>query len=127
MVAIYVIGAALLGAGVGLGVWGVFHRYEKSLAMERVSAPWRATIKVLGAFGDLARGSVLVLVGLYLIEAAVTADPAQAKSVDQALRTLVHHHFGALALGAIALGLLSFSLFSFADARPPSALVMEVQ
>jgi hypothetical protein len=54
---------------------------------------------------------------VYLVDAAMTADPGQAKSVDQALRTLVHHPFGALALGAIALGLLSFGIFSFFDAR----------
>jgi hypothetical protein len=115
--AIYVVGAVLLGAGVGLGAWGVLRRYEKSLALERVARPWRTTIKILGGFGDVARGSLLVLVAVYLIEAAATADPAQAKSLDQALRTLVHHPFGALALGAMALGLLSFGIFSFFDAR----------
>ena len=72
---------------------------------------------MLGGLGDLARGSLLVLVGVYLVEAAVTADPARAKSVDEALRTLVHHPFGAVAIGAIALGLLAFGLFSFFDAR----------
>ena len=116
-VAIEMAGAVLLGAGVGLGAWGLLHRYEKSLALERISHPWRTTVKILGGFGNLARGSILILVGVYLIEAAVTADPAQAKSVDQSLRTLVHHPFGALALGAIALGLLSFGIFSFFDAR----------
>ena len=62
-------------------------------------------------------GSLIALFGVYLIEAAVTSNPAQAKSVDQTLRTLVHHPFGALAIGAIALGLLSFGIFSFFDAR----------
>ena len=116
-VAIEVAGAVFLGAGVGLGAWGLLHRYEKNLALERLTHMWRTTVKMLGGFGDVARGSLLVLVGVYLIEAALTADPAQAKSVDQALRTLVHRPFGALALGAIALGLLSFGIFSFFDAR----------
>jgi hypothetical protein len=116
-VVIDVAGAVLLGAGVGLAAWGLLRRYENNLALEWVSRPWRTTVKLLGGFGDLARGSLLVLVGVYLIDAAMTADPGQAKSVDQALRTLVHHPFGALALGAIALGLLSFGIFSFFDAR----------
>ena len=47
----------------------------------------------------------------------VTSDPAQAKSVDQTLRALVYHPFGAVAIGAIALGLLAFGVFSFFDAR----------
>ena len=61
-VAIEVAGAVLLGAGVGLGAWGLFHRYGKSLALERISHPWRTAVKILGGFGDLARGSILVLV-----------------------------------------------------------------
>jgi hypothetical protein len=116
-VAIEVAGAVLLGAGVGLAGWGLFRRYEKDLSLERISRPWRTTVRILGAFGDLTRGSLLVLVGVYLMEAAATADPAQAKSVDQTLRALVHHPFGALALGVISLGLLSFGIFSFFDAR----------
>jgi hypothetical protein len=85
--------------------------------MEHLSRPWQKAVKALGGLGDLARGSLLALLGVYLIEAALTSDPAQAKSVDQTLRTLVYHPFGALAIGAIALGLLSFGLYSFFEAR----------
>jgi hypothetical protein len=116
-VAIEVAGAVLVGGGIALAAWGLFHRYGKHLALERLSLPWRKAVKVLGGFGDLARGSLLALFGVYLIEAAVTSDPAQAKSIDQTLRTLVHDPFGALAIGAIALGLLSFGIYSFFDAR----------
>jgi hypothetical protein len=116
-VAIGLAGAILAAAGLGLAAWGIFHRYEKNLALERVTRPWRTATKVLGGVGDLARGCLLFLFGFYLVDAAVTADPAQAKSVDQALRTLVHQPFGALAIGAIALGLLFFGIFSFIDAR----------
>jgi Domain of Unknown Function (DUF1206) len=116
-VAIEVAGALFVAAGVGLAGWGFLHKYEKNLALERVSRPWQKAIRALGAFGDLARGCLVALFGIYLIEAAVTADPAQAKSVDQTLRGLVHHPFGALAIGAIAFGLLSFGIFSFFDAR----------
>jgi uncharacterized membrane protein YidH (DUF202 family) len=116
-VAIEVTGVVLVGGGIALGAWGLLHRYDKHLALERLSRPWQRTVKVLGGLGDLARGSLLALFGIYLIEAAVTSDPARAKSVDQTLRTLVHHPFGALAIGAIALGLLSFGIYSFFDAR----------
>ena len=116
-VAIEVAGAVLVGAGVGLGAWGLLHRYDKNLAFERLTRPWRTAVKIFGGFGDLARGSLLILVGIYLIEAAVTSNPTQAKSVDQSLRDLVHHPFGALAIGAIALGLFSFGIYSFFDAR----------
>ena len=115
--AIGVVGAIFVGAGVTLGAWGVLHHYERHLALERLRHPWRTVVKVLGALGDLARGSILALVGIYLLEAAITSNPAQAKSVDQALRSLVHHPYGALAIALIGLGLLSFGVFSFFDAR----------
>ena len=37
-VLIEVAGAGFVAAGVGLAVWGLFHRYDKNLALERVSA-----------------------------------------------------------------------------------------
>ena len=116
-VAIEVAGAGLVVAGVGLGIWGVFHRYDKSMALERVSRPYQRAIRILGGFGEVARGVLVALFGVYLIAAGATSDPTHAKSVDQTLRALVHHPFGALAIGAIALGLVSFGVFSFFDAR----------
>ena len=116
-VAIEVVGVILIGAGLGLGAWGIFHRYERNLALERLGERWRTVVKILGGLGDVARGAILVLVGVYLVEAAVTSDPAHAKSVDQALRAMVHHSFGALAIALVALGLFAFGVFSFFDAR----------
>lgn len=116
-VAIGVGGAILVGAGMGLAVWGLFHRYEKNLALERLGHRWQTAVRVLGGMGEVARGSLLALVGVYLIDAGVASNPAQAKGVDQALRALVHDRFGALAIALIALGLLAFGLFSFFDAR----------
>jgi uncharacterized membrane protein YidH (DUF202 family) len=116
-VAIQVVGSILIGAGVGLGVWGLCRRYDKDLALERLSHRWRTVVRVLGGLGDAARGFLVILVGIYFIEAAVTSNPALAKSIDQALRALVHHTFGTLAIALIAFGLLAFGLFSFFDAR----------
>ncbi len=110
-------GAALVIAGVGLALWGLFHRYSKSLAMERLGRGWQRTVRALGSLGDLARGFLLGLVGAYLIVTAASGNPSQAKSVDQALKTLVHHSYGSVLIGLVALGLLCFGIFSFFDAR----------
>jgi hypothetical protein len=115
--AIEVAGAVLVVAGVGLAAWGFLHRYDKNLALEHVSRAWQTVVRVLGGIGDFARGCLIALVGVYLVSAGVTSNPARAKSVDQALRDLVHHPFGAVAIGTLALGLLSFGVFSFFDAR----------
>ena len=115
--AIAIFGAGLVLAGVGLGAWGLVHNYEKNLALERVSRPWQTLVKFFGASGDLARGSLIALFGIYLIAAALTSNPAQAKSIDETLRDLVHHPFGAVGIGAMAVGLLFYGLFSLFDAR----------
>ncbi len=116
-VAIEVAGAGLVAAGAGLAVWGVFHRCDKRTALEHVSRPYQRAIRILGGFGELTRGVLVALLGIYLIAAGATSNPTQAKSVDQTLRALVHHPFGALAISAIALGLVSFGVFSLFDAR----------
>ena len=110
-------GAALVMAGLGLGLWGIFHRYSKSLALERLSRGWRRTIRTLGSLGDLARGFLVALVGAYLIGTAVSGNASQAKGVDQALKTLIHHSYGAILIGFLALGLLCYGMYSFFDAR----------
>ncbi len=110
-------GAALVTAGVGLGLWGIIHRYSKSLALERLSRGWRRTVRTLGSLGDLARGFLLALVGVYLISTAATGNPSQVKGLDQALKALVHRSYGVIVIGSVALGLLFFGLYSFFDAR----------
>jgi uncharacterized membrane protein YidH (DUF202 family) len=112
-----VAGVTLIAAGLALAGYGLFHRYDKNLALEQLRPRWRTFVKVLGALGDLARGFLLALVGVYLIQAGLTSNADQAKSVDQALQTLVHRPFGAVIIGLTAAGLFAFGLFSFADSR----------
>ena len=110
-------GATLIIAGVVLGLWGTFHCYSTSLDLGQVTQGWRSTIRVLGALGDLARGFLLALVGAYLMGTATSDHPSQAKGIDQALKALVGHSYGAILIGFVALGLLCFGLYSFFDAR----------
>lgn len=110
-------GAALVIAGVGLGLWGVFHGSAKSLALGRLSRGWRRTVRTLGSLGDLTRGFLVALVGAYLIGTAASGNPNQAKGIDQALEALVHHSYGAILIGFVALGLLCYGMYSFCDAR----------
>jgi len=110
-------GVALIIAGVGLGLWGIFHPYPTRLDLGQVTRGWRRTIQALGALGDLARGFLLALVGAYLMGTATSDNPSQAKGIDQALKALVGHYYGAILIGFVALGLLCFGLFSFFDAR----------
>ena len=111
-----VTGVVLVGAGAALAIWGIVHRFEKDLALERIGRRTRQLVKMLGGMGDAARGFLVILVGIYLIEAGEASNPTQAKSVDESLKALVHDPYGAIVLGLVALGLLCFAPYSFFDA-----------
>ena len=112
-----VTGVVLVGAGAVLAIWGIVHRLEKDLALDRIGRRTQQLVKVLGGMGDAARGFLVILVGIYVIKAGAASNPTQAKSVDESLKALVHHPFGAIAIGLVALGLLCFAFYSFFDAR----------
>jgi uncharacterized membrane protein YidH (DUF202 family) len=112
-----VTGVVLVGAGAVLAIWGIGHHFEKDLALERTGRRTHQLVKVLGGMGDAARAFLVILVGIYLIKAGAASNPTQAKSVDESLKALVHHPYGAIAIGLVALGLLCFAFYSFFDAR----------
>jgi hypothetical protein len=60
---------------------------------------------------------VFATAGVFLVYAAVTAKPGQAKGVDAALRALARTPFGPWLLVAVAVGLVLFGIFSCCEAR----------
>lgn len=72
---------------------------------------------MIGTFGLLARMVVFVLVGVFLIKAAVQYDPRKAVGIDGALAKLANSPQGPLLLGVVAAGLIAFAIYSFSDAR----------
>lgn len=109
-------GVGLLIGGASLAAWGALHDYERELHLGRLPRPWRAVVRALGAAGDAARGFVVGLVGAYLLDSALADNPAQAKSVDLALRALVHTVAGPAIVGVVATGMACFALYSFCEA-----------
>jgi len=57
------------------------------------------------------------LVGSFLVQTAVSYDPAKAKGLDEALKSLADRPFGPYLLGVVAVGLMLFGLWSFLEAR----------
>lgn len=111
------VGAALVVAGGALALWGVFHDHNKELHLDRLSARARRAVRLLGGVGNTARGFLLALVGVYLLDAAVVSDAAKAKSLDAALQSLARQAYGAVIIGIAAAGLVCFGLYSLCEAR----------
>jgi len=105
------VGGVLLLARLGFGYQAVTTNFQERLKREQIRpAVWRAAT-TLGAVGNWARAMVLVLVGVFVISAAVTFDPRKARGLDAALRTLADRPYGPYLLGAVALGLVCYGAY----------------
>jgi hypothetical protein len=71
----------------------------------------------VGVFGHLARAVVFVLIGYFLVWAAIDYNPDEAIGLDGALAKLGDSSYGPVLLGVVAFGLLGFALYSVLDAR----------
>lgn len=116
----WLVGAAGLGIGIAglvIAVQAARLSFRKHLAMGGVSEGWRKAVDFLGVTGGVARGAVFAAAGGFLLYAALSYDPAQAKGMDDTLRSFTHTAAGPWLLVAVAVGLVLFGVFSWAMAR----------
>jgi len=89
----------------------------KYLRTWQMSPRTRRAVRILGTIGTVARGLVVALVGILVIDAAVTRSPAKSRGIDKALLTLRDEPFGPVLLGLAALGLIVFGVYGLCEAR----------
>jgi hypothetical protein len=110
-------GAVLIGIGLYQGYRGLSKDFLKDSKTEEMSPGVRNWIEWIGTFGHLARMVVFVLVGVFLIKAAIDYNPNKAVGLDGALAKIVHASYGPFLLGLVAAGLIAFGVYSLSDAR----------
>ncbi len=112
-----VIGLVILGLGLN-AIYSAFQRsFEKRFQYGKMSAAERRWALRLGRMGYAARGVVFSLVGLFLVQAAYTYNPAKASGLGGALVALASTSYGPWLLGLIAIGLIAFGIYCLALAR----------
>jgi hypothetical protein len=84
---------------------------------EWLTEPEGSWLVTLGRIGYAARAVVYVVVGVFLVQAAITYDPNEAKGISGALQELSGESWGRLLLWGVALGLVAFGAFLVAQAR----------
>jgi uncharacterized membrane protein len=114
---VVVIGLALIGAGLYLAYQAWRKKFLGDLALGQLRTGARRAVEWLGEFGGIARGVVFATAGVFLVVAAVRAQPQQAKGVDSALRALAATPFGPWLLVLVAAGLIMFGVFSCCEAK----------
>jgi hypothetical protein len=114
------VGAAGLGigiAGVVLLVKGLRKSYDREVDLGSASPGMRRIVETLGVVGMTARGAIFALIGSFVVQAAVTFDPRDAKGIDGVLKSVAAEPFGSLLLGLMAGGLAAFGVFSLVEVR----------
>lgn len=110
-------GVVAIGVGVGQVVQAFRSRVGKELDQGDMDEKERRTAVTLGRLGSSARGAVFVLLGWFVVQAAVLRDPHQAKGMGGALGTLAQQGGGRALLAALGLGFLAMAAYSLATAR----------
>jgi hypothetical protein len=115
-----VVGRVLVGV-VGLVVLGVagYHVYKgwtKRFLGDLEDHPGRWAVRA-GQVGYVAKGLALLVVGVFFLYAAWTADPEKTQGLDGALKTFKEAPGGSVLLTAVALGIAAYGVYSFARAR----------
>jgi hypothetical protein len=112
-----IVGLAIVIGGVILAIEGFRRVFMKYLMTSQMSARTQQAVRLLGTIGTVARGVVIALAGVGVIEAAVTHSASKSGGLDQALLTLRNQPFGEVLMLAAALGLLIFGVYGLCEAR----------
>jgi hypothetical protein len=108
------IGLAVAGTGFGFAwkAWrgAVTDHLDLTSAARRWAVP-------LGRLGYAARGVVFVLIGGFLVIAALHSRSSEAKGLGGALQSLQAQPYGWILLGSTAAGLVAFGVFGLIQAR----------
>jgi Domain of Unknown Function (DUF1206) len=112
-----IVGVIIVIVGIALILQGIRREFLKNLQTSRLSRRTRRIVERLGMIGTAARGVVIGLAGILVIDAAVTFKPSEAGGIDKALLTLRNQPFGEFLLVIAALGLITFGIYGLCEAR----------
>jgi Domain of Unknown Function (DUF1206) len=104
-------------AGLVLAGQGIRRTFLKYLRTSQMSRGTRRVVELLGVIGTVARGVVVALAGVLVIEAAVTHQASESGGIDKALITLRNQPLGEILVLLAALGLIVFGGYGLCEAR----------
>jgi len=112
-----IVGLVVVIGGLVLTTAGIRRRFMRYLRTSQMSPRTRRVVGLLGEIGTVARGVVVALVGVGVVDAAVTHNPGTSGGIDKALLTLRNEPAGPILLALVALGLVTFGIYGLCEAR----------
>jgi Domain of Unknown Function (DUF1206) len=112
-----IVGLIVVIIGLVLVSQGARRKFMKYLRTSQMSPRTRRVVEVLGMIGTIARGLVFALVGVLVIDAAITHKASESGGIDKALLTLRNQPFGEFLMILAALGLAVFGIYGLCEAR----------
>lgn len=110
-------GAGLLLAG-AVEAWnGIAGTFMSRLKEGRLGNVSHRLVRVVGGVGHAGRGAAYVLVGWFVVVAALDHDASKSRGLDGALAELAQEPSGPPVLLALALGLAAFGVYSICESR----------
>ena len=115
--AVGLVGVIVMGAGLlqFYTAWTV--EFEKQLEVNKMPASVQTWARRIGRFGLAARGVTFLIVGWFLVRAAINVTAGEVKDMGGALQVVGAQAYGAWLLAIVACGTISYGLLSFVAAR----------
>jgi hypothetical protein len=111
--------AALIVVALVLAGVGGYHVYKGATKgfLDELAISGGSAITWIGVVGYVAKGLVLIGVGILVVVATMTSDPAKASGLDAAVKTLGTAPFGKILLIVAALGIAAYGVYGFIRSR----------
>jgi hypothetical protein len=110
------VGLALLGYGAYLLWRAISDDRQDERAVIEAAPNETPTVRTLSRIGNVARGAIIGFIGVLVLTAAVQHDPNETEGLDGALKRLLDHGWGQVAVLLFALGFAAFGIYSIARA-----------
>ena len=111
------VGLIIIITGLYQGYRAYSAKFKQKLKLNEMSVTEQTWAVRSGRLGLAARCVVYVILGNFLIQAALTSNSEEVGGIGQALRELASQPYGPWLLGVVAFGLIAYGFFCFILAR----------
>ncbi len=104
-----------------VGLYHFYRAYEETFMSKykagEMSAAERRWARRIGKVGLSARGVTFCIIGVFIVQAALQADPSETRGLEGAFQTLLRQPYGPWLLALVAAGFVCYGIYCFSFVR----------